>query len=208
MTIAILAAALALALALTLAATAARAQSIDGFGVGQDVQAAIAKHDPPTESGKLKDNDVYRWAIAGGTTASVTAAPKTGKIIFIESDWGGDANYAATDVPGLTFGATTLADIRTKFGSNGFIFKQHALHMDAHDIISVNCYALAADKKVALAVVTTQAVADLPEVDGKPQIDTGRGVLQAVILADLAYLQTIWGKDRVADDKAHPIDWK
>ena len=190
------------------AATTAHAQSVDGFAIGQDIQAALAKHDAPAAQGALNGYDVYRWTLPSGNATAVTAAPKTGKIVFVEFDWGGDAQTSAADVPGLVFGASTLAEIRAKFGSNGFVFKQHALHMDEHDIIGVNCYALAARKDQVLALVTTQPVANVPEVDGKPKIDMGQGTLQAVILADLTYLESIWGKERADDAKDHPVEWK
>jgi hypothetical protein len=190
------------------AAGTAHAQSIDGFTVGGDIKAALKSHAAPSATGKLGGYDAYRWVDEQGSVVSVTAAPKTGRIVFVESDWNGDPAQAKSPVPGLLFGTTTLADIRARFGSNGFVFKKYALHMDARDIISVNGFELAGEKKAVLVLVTTQPVASVPEVDGKPQIDPGKGVLQAAILADLAYLESLWGKDRVADPKDKPVAWK
>ncbi len=185
---------------------AAHAQSLDGFQVGGDIKAALASHAAPAASGKLGDADVYRWALDNGNSTSVTADAK-GRIVFVETDWGGDVGASATGIPGVTFGATTLAAIRKKFGSNGFSFKKHAMHMDANDIISVNAYHLKAVKSVVLVLVTTLPVAAVPEVDGKPQIDSGKGTLQAVTLADTAYLDQLWGAEKVSDPKEKPVGW-
>lgn len=111
-------------------------------------------------------------------------------------------------MPGLVFGTSTLAAIRKKFGSNGFSFKAHAMKLLGPDIVSVNGYELARQPKTVLMLVTSQPVKDIPEVDGKPAIDTGRGTLQAVILADIDYLSHLWGQERVADPKSRPVEWK
>jgi hypothetical protein len=196
--------------AVLIVATSARAQSstgpaIDGFAVGAEIKGALLTHAAPAASGKLGAFDGYRWARADGTTTSVTASPDSGKIVFVESDWNGDPAAAKTDFPGLTFGATTLAAIRATFGSKGFSFKKHALHMDARDIISVNAYHLVGAKSTVLVLVTTQPVADVPEVGGKPQIDPGKGTLQAVTLADIDYLDGLWGKEKVSDPQEKPV---
>src|SRR5262245_19225212 len=96
------------------------AQSIEGFKVGDDMRTAAKTHPRPSVVGPQGSYAAFRWNEAGRNTVSVTASPDTGKIVFIESDWGGDATFAASALLGLTFGTSTLGDIGDKFGSNGF----------------------------------------------------------------------------------------
>jgi hypothetical protein len=196
------------ALALAAMAGAAHAQSLDGFSVGTALKGALLAHEAPADTGKIGTFDGYRWNKASGNTTSVTADPESDKIVFVEVDWAGGAAPAESGVPGLAFGKSSLAAIRKKFGSSGFSFKAHSMKLIGTDIISVNGYELASQAKTALMVVTALPVKDVPEVDGKPSVDTGKGTLQAVILADIDYLASIWGQERVADPKSHPVAWK
>jgi len=200
---------LLLALSLTLAlAHTAHAQSLDGFKLGDEITAALLIHEPPSATGKIGTFDGYRWNKPSGNTISVTADPDSDKIVFIETDWGGGAAPTKTDLPGLAYGKTTLAAIRKKFGSNGFSFKAHAMKLIGDAVISVNGYEIAGQEKTVLMLVTALPVKDVPEVNGKPAIDPAKGTLQAVILADIDYLGSIWGSERVADPQSHPVEWK
>ncbi len=190
----------------SLAATRAHAQSIDGFQIGADVKGAMLTHTAPAAAGKLGDFDAYRWQLDNGNVTSVTAAQDSGTIVFIESDWGGEGAKPATDLPGVNFGATSLADIRKKFGSNGFSFKAHSVKALGDELVSVNCFELAVDKNKVLAFASAMPIAQLESADKPPPTDKLK--VQAVILADMTYLQSIWGADRVADPKYRPVQWK
>ncbi len=148
---------------------------------------------------------VSRWDLSNGNTVSVTSSPETGKIVFIESDWGGDAGKAATDIPGLTFGSSTLADIRRRFGSNGFGFQSNVVSMIDKDIVSFNCYHVGDDGDLVAVFVTRLPMSRVPMVSGKPEPKLGEGHLDAVILASLVYLKEIWGADMISDSKERPI---
>ncbi len=195
----------AMALSLVFAGGAARAQSMFGFKIGQDLRTGADTHPEPTDVGKERAYVVARWALKAGNSVSVTAAPGTGKIVFIESDWGGDAATAATDVPGVTFGSTTLADIRKRFGSNGFGFTSNVVSVIGENVVSFNCYRVAGDGDQVLVVVTTLPRNSIPIVDGQPAPKLGEGHLDAVILASLAYLKELWGAETISDRDEHPI---
>ena len=195
----------AMALSLAFAGGPARAQSMFGFKIGQDLRTGAATHPEPTDVGKERTYVVARWKLKAGNSVSVTAAPGTGKILFIESDWGGDPANAATDVPGLTFGSTTLGDIRTRFGSNGFGFTSNVVSVIDKNLVSFNCYRVAGDDDQVLVVVTTLARSSIPTVHGQPAPKLGEGHLDAVILASLAYLKGLWGTQTISDRGEHPI---
>lgn len=184
------------------------AQTISGFKVGQDLKAAAKNHPRPSTQDALGAFAVFKWAQPNGNAVSVTASPQTGAIVFIESDWGGDAKNAVTEVPGLTFGVSTLADIRAKFQSNGFGFKTNVMQVIGSDLVSLNCYQIKGDDDLVAVFVTALPISSVPVVAGKPQPDSGQGRLNAVILAKLAYLKDLWGADRLFDPAYKPVDWK
>ena len=199
----------AFALALVLAPCAgAYAQSLDGIKVGEAIKTALLDHPPPSLTGKIGTFDGYRWNLPTGNELSVTADPDSGRIVYVEIDWGGGTAPDKSDVPGLVFGKSTLGAIHRKYGSSGFNFKAHAMKMIGPNIISVTGYELAHLPKTVLMLVTGLPVKDVPEVGGKPAIDPDKGTLQALILADIDYLSSIWGQERVADPKSHPVEWK
>ncbi|NEX93806.1 hypothetical protein [Caulobacter sp. 17J65-9] len=201
-----------LALILCLGATVftgkAHAQSIFGFKVGEDFKVAAKAHPRPSDMEAQGAFAVVKWDLSSGNSVSVTASPQTGRIVFIESDWGGDPTSAVTEAPGLKFGATTLADIRQKFQSNGFGFRSNAVQVIGEDLVSINCYQIDGDPDLIAVFVTTLPIKDVPTVAGKPKPDTGRGHLDAVMLASLAYLKETWGEDRIFDAAHHPVAWK
>jgi hypothetical protein len=193
---------------LAVAAGGAQAQSIFGFKVGDDLRADAKTHTRPSVEGSIGSYAALKWSLANGNAVSVTVSPQTRRIVFVESDWGGDAAAAATEVPGLTFGTTRLADIRQKFQSNGFGFKGNLGSLIGHDLVAFNCYQIKGSADLVVVFVTALPVADVPVVDGQPKPDTGQAHLVGVILASQDYLKTLWGPDRVFDARNHPIEWK
>jgi hypothetical protein len=197
-----------LGLAATLATGATQAQSIFGFKVGEDLRMAIKTHQRPSTMGAQGSFAVVKWNLSSGNAVSVTASPESGSIVFIESDWGGDTKSAATDVPGINFGTTKLADIRARFKSNGFGFKSNVSQIIGGKLISLNCYQIDGSPDLTVVFVTTLPIKNVPTVAGEPQPDTGKGHLDAVILASLAYLKGIWGQNTIFDTAYHPVTWK
>lgn len=175
--------------------------------MGEDFRAAARTHPKPSAQGALGSFAVVKWTLSHGNEVSVTASPDTGKIVFVESDWGDSAADAATEIPGLTFGKTNLSDIRGKFQSNGFGFKDNAVKLIGPDVVSFNCYEIKGSDNVVVVFVTVLPVASIPTVSGSPSPDVGRGRLVSVILAKLDYLKSIWGEDRLFDPTYQPVDW-
>jgi len=197
-----------LLLVATISTGAARAQSISGFKVGDDLRVVAKSHPKPDVSEPLGSFAASKWNLSNGNAVSVTASPQTGKIVFIESDWGGDPAGGATDVPGMQFGMTTLADIREKFGSNGFAFKATLGQATDDRLVFFNCYQIDGDPDLTVVFITTLPIKDVPMVAGEPKLDSGKARLDSVILASLAYLKEMWGDDRVFDAANRPVRWK
>jgi len=146
---------MAIPLAAVVSAAGAHAQSIAGFKVGDDLRVVAKSHPAPFLTEPLGSYTASKWDLPKGNTVSVTAAPGTGRIVFIESDWGGDPAGAATDVPGIQFGSTTLADIRKRFRSNGFAFKENFGQVTDDNLVSFNCYQIDSDPDLIVVFVTT-----------------------------------------------------
>lgn len=199
---------MALSLAGAISTETAHAQSIFGFKVGADFRVVAKTHPKPFITEPVGSYVATKWNLPGGNALSVTSSPESGRIVYMESDWGGDPTSAATDVPGMIFGVTTLADIRKKFGSNGFAFKANFGQVTSDNLVSFNCYQIDGNPDLIAVFVTTLPIKDIPVVAGEPKPDLGQGHLDAVILASLAYLKEIWGEDRVFDATYHPVAWK
>lgn len=199
---------LTLSLATAIPASSAHAQAISAFKIGEDMRVVAKNRPKPSNTEALGSYAAFKWNLPGGNDLSVTASPETGRIVFIESDWGGDPASAASDVPGMTFGLTTLADIRKRFQSNGFGFKSNLGQATTEKLVSFNCYQVDSDPDLVVVFVTTLLTKDVPTVAGDPKPDPGKGHLEAVILSSLVYLKEIWGEDRVFDATYHPVPWK
>jgi hypothetical protein len=201
---------LAALLCLTAAVSArtAHAQSIFGFKVGDDLRVVAKTHPKPSIIEPAGSFAAVKWNLSSGNDVSVTASPETGRIVYVKSDWGGDPKSAAIEVPGMQFGTTTLSDIRKKFGSNGFAFKSNLGGITDDNLVGLNCYQIDSNPDLIVVFVTTQPIKDVPTVAGKPKPDSGKGHLDAVILASLEYLKQIWGEDRIFDTTYHPVAWK
>lgn len=100
----------------------ARMPSLSGIHLGENIAAISRIGIAPSAKNQVGPETIIKWGFRLGNELSVTAMTNTGKIVYIEYDWGGDSRVSLTDFPNLQFGTTTLSQIREKFGSNGFTF--------------------------------------------------------------------------------------
>ncbi len=56
-----------------------------------------------------------------------------------------------------------------------------------------------------LAFVTRQKLSAIPSQDGGMKVDTGQGVLHAIILSDRGTLDRLWGPDERRDPSERPV---
>ena len=175
------------------------AQTLGGLSLGEPLVPALGRM-PRTHDFAPVGNDVaIKWQLPDGNTLSATAWADTRKILFVEEDRR-PAAANATPLPGLTLGATTLADLRRRFGSNGMGFASNGETMQAGRPTGVNCFELRHAPGVFVAFVT-----QLSPADTTPPIDTGKGMLVAIIVARKTYLQEIWGETLLRDLAYRPI---
>lgn len=106
-----------------------------------------------------------------------------------------------SDFPGLTFGTTTLADLRQKFGSNGFAFEQHGGVVKVREgVVLINSY------EVGSVVATFVTKVDSRHASSASDISEN-AVLVALSIADPHYANSVWGQ-RNYDQNYHQIEWK
>lgn len=100
----------------------AQGQSICGLQIGDGI-SQLKKLGKTVAQDTYKSFLVQKWTLPDGNDLSATT-DATHKIVYLESDWNGGDESTCSDLPWLKFGKTTLADIRKRFGSNGFMFKE------------------------------------------------------------------------------------
>ncbi len=170
---------------------AARAQSLSGLKLGDDIAAAKA-FGAFTFVRLDKDYELRAWNLASGNQLTV-GAKADGKIGYIEMSWGRlttDENVGLFD---FVFGATTLAEIRQKLGSTGMAFNRRpSIRQERAGVVLLNSY------EVGSAIVTFYtAIAEQDfdkELAAEAESDAGRYArLNAVSLADKAYAESVWG---------------
>lgn len=195
-------------LALLLLAGRAQAQSLSGLHVGDDVGATASLGARPSATQRMGEFTVSKWTLQNGNDLSVTASRSGRKIVFLESDFGGVRSGLASDYPGLSFVRTNLADIRSRFGSNGFAFLKGPAGMTQAGLVQANCYHVAGSVGTVACFITLVKSADEEEVIASPSSVARLAKLTSIILADQKYLEGIWGRGKLLDPDQKPIDWR
>jgi len=182
-----------------------RFQALVGLKVGE-ASAVLARLGSPTETDSYKGMSLQRWSLPNGNELSVTVGTE-GKIVYLESDWGGQSDDAGCDLPDLHFGLTTLAELRKRFGSNGFGFKSRGPGVKTPDgFVMMNSF------EVGTSVITfhTKIKGDKFQrlkASGADPSPADYAKLDAISIADDAYASREWG-DRVYDPAYKKIEWK
>jgi hypothetical protein len=178
--------------------TSAQAQSLSGIKVGDEI-SSVPKLDARP-----------RWKLPDGNRLSVAADPETKRIVYTEKRWGGGAHGKPADFPGFIYGETTLADIRTHAQNNGFAFKEHLIDVRPDGLALFNAYEVEGTPGVVVTFVTKLSRKDDERLrTGKANVDINRAArLDAIILADAGYLDTLWGDAKLRGKAYKPIRWE
>ncbi|ANY82827.1 hypothetical protein BB934_31830 (plasmid) [Microvirga ossetica] len=190
--------------------TSAQAQSLSGIKVGDEISSASRLDARPLPSKSVDPHEERRWKLPDGNRLSVAADPGTQKIVYAETKWGGGAHGKPADFPGFVFGETTLADIRTHTQNNGFAFKEHLIEVRPDGLALFNAYEVEGAPGVVVTFVTKLSKRDDERLrTGKANVDINRAArLDAIILADAGYLDTIWGDAKLRGKAYKPIRWE
>jgi len=100
-------------------AVVARSPSLSGIRIGENIAAISRIGIAPSAKNQIGPETLIKWRFPLGNELSVTSLTDTGKIVYIEYDWGGDSRGSLTGFRNFQFGTTTLAEIREELRSNG-----------------------------------------------------------------------------------------
>jgi len=184
---------------LLMAASAPQAlqgQAVLNYRIG-DTPTGLSKLGPVSGLDKYKGNDLFLWVLPNRNTLRATVDPE-GEIVYLESAWGGKSDETGCDLAGLKFGATSLADLRKRFGSNGFAYKKHPHVMTTDDGVTLlNSWEVS---NVVVTFYSKISAADFAKAQASGGGDTAAeyAKLSAISLANAAYAKSEWG-DRVYD---------
>lgn len=198
---------LLLCFALCASTAPATAQSMSGLSLRDDLAKTATLGLKPAATQEMGPFSMRRWTFPDGNDLAVTARRSDGRIVYLESSWGGRVPGSPTDFPGVAFGETTLSDLRRIMGSNGFSYASRTMFETNEGIGTANSYEIAGAPG---AVVTFISLVRKSEIDG---IRSGKRKLgevakvDSVVLADAAYLDGLWGKERRSDPNAKPVRW-
>jgi hypothetical protein len=139
------------------------------------------------------DKDMVKYKTENGNDFSVTFDKD--KVVYMENDWLQDAKSRKPLFSEFSFGQTTLKDIRSKFSTNGFTYKSRsAFKTDTH-LIMFNCFEFDSKNNEILVTITKISL----DEDVTEENVASKLKLDALIIADKAYLDKTWGKDKVYD---------
>jgi hypothetical protein len=188
----------------------AHSQSLSGIRIGEDISATSRLGAPPSARKQIGPFTLSKWILEDGNELSVTSSTASGKIVYIETDWGGTQTGTTSDFSLFSYGRTTLAEIRSQFGNNGFSFNGGAPRGGPNNsIINMNSYEIANNDGVIVTFVTKIDGKDVKEmVKRGPEFSSHLSKLVTIILGDAKYLRSIWGPNLVFDPDYERIVWK
>jgi hypothetical protein len=139
------------------------------------------------------EKDMVKYKTENGNDFSVTFDKD--KVVYMENDWLQDAKSRKPLFSEFSFGQTTLKDIRSKFSTNGFTYKSRsAFRTDTH-LIMFNCFEFDSKNNEILVTITKISL----DEEVTEENVASKLKLDALIIADKAYLDKTWGKDKVYD---------
>jgi hypothetical protein len=167
--------------------------SIEGVKIGDGPSSLEKLSLTLTNSEKNEGAEIRKYKTKTGNELSITV--QKDKVVYIEYDWSQDEESSKTPYDGFIFGKTALTEVRSRFGNNGFTHKRTAFVKSGNGLVTFNCYELV-DSSSTIFVVVSKVV---PKAGINAANIADHFKLDALILADPAYLDEIWGKEKAYD---------
>ena len=155
--------------------------------------------------GKIK---MVKWCLPNSNELSVTYDSEQDRIVYVELDWSSTPDGVNTGIDGLLFGVSTLSNIRTKYKSNGFAYRAHAMFSTQQGILNFNAFELSRTPTIVVVFISllddASSLKNLPEEIALTRIGS-LCRLEAIAVADESYLDQIWGHEKIYDPASAPI---
>lgn len=192
-------------------AAPARAQSVLGLSIGAPESALGGLGLAAADSIVTPKMSIRGYDLPDGGRFEVVVDRATNETVFLQHSRLGATETAVGDLPGTTYGRTTLAQLRARCGSNGFVYRGSPRPDAVGDrFVLTNGYDIEGQPLVAvfltsLPVDLARKFASGSEADAKAMGDIA--VLSGTILARRDYIETVWGAERMTDKDYRPIAW-
>jgi hypothetical protein len=187
----------------------AQAQSLSGIKIGDNIASSSSIGMKPVVQNQSGPYLMRRWKLADGNDLSITAERQTGKIVYAETNWGGGTGGRAADFPGFVYGKTTLEDIRNEMDGNGFAYKERMFAETRDGLVLFNSYEVEGSPGLVATFVTKISRKDADRFKRTKNFDLGKTArLDSIILADVNYLDAIWGDEKLKAESTTPIRWE
>jgi hypothetical protein len=140
-----------------------------------------------------QEDEMIKYRTDNGNDFSVTL--EKGKVVYLENDWLQDEKGMKPLFSDFQFGLTSLGDIRKKFGTNGFTYKNRHAFTTETDLIEFNCFEFDSPNNEVLVVITKISLKEKPtekNVAAKLKLD-------AIIITTKDHLDKTWGEEKLFD---------
>jgi len=155
-----------------------------------------------------------KWCLPNLNEFSVSYDSEQDRIRQIEIKWGGNEQGKEVGMSGFRFNETTLRDIRRSLNSNGFSYATHIMYSGDNGVVAFNAFELAETPTIIVVFKTLLPYEAKEKIDLLPQEKQEFGQigeyfrLIGVSVADEAYLDDVWGEEKIYDPKSNPIALK
>lgn len=146
-----------------------------------------------------QEDETIKYRTDNGNDFSVTF--EQGKVVYTENDWLQDEKGRQSLLSGFQFGLTSLREIRQKFGTNGFAYKNRQAFKTETDLIEFNCFEFDSPNNEVLVTITKISLKANPTE--KNVADELK--LDALIIATKDYLDKTWGEEKLFDSNYKKI---
>ncbi len=151
------------------------------------------------------------WRLKNNDLLKVSYNSPQNRVLKINIEWGGDNNGREIGIADFKFGKTTLKDIRTTFGSNGFAYATNMMYADDDGLTTFNAFELKYTPSIIIVFKTHLNYSDNPDINPEAAQNNTLGELGphfrlvGVTIADEQYLDEIWGKGKLYDPNSNLI---
>ncbi|WFU50733.1 hypothetical protein [Sinorhizobium terangae] len=154
------------------------------------------------------------FGIASSVELSGTFQNSTGDIVYLEAKRSAQTDASPAYFADFRFGQTKLADIRSRFGSAGMLFKgSPPAYATPDGGVAITSNYEVADTNVIASFVSKVSPIALVTLKNRHGTDVYTHVakfasLDTVIISDADYFKSLRGSAFVFDEGYHPIAWQ
>ncbi|HTB99183.1 MAG TPA: hypothetical protein VK705_00730 [Ferruginibacter sp.] len=159
----------------------------------------ISINDPKSDLDKINlkviahEKNIIKYESENGNDFSITI--QKGKIVYMENDWSEEVNAEHPLFSDFKFGQTSLKEMQDNLGTNGFTYTNQISQTTDADMIKFNCFEFDSPNNEVLVLITKAPL----QTNQTENQSADNFKLDAVIIANEAYLDKIWGSEKVFD---------